>query len=88
LGGPEAVQNQQDHITAMDELTDTDSDVEPPQVALPIPPVEIAPFPDFNNLQPMIPHEIQIEDLLGYDADNLHQLGPKPADQNIQIGMV
>ncbi|CAD6267619.1 unnamed protein product [Miscanthus lutarioriparius] len=88
LGGPEAVQNQQEHITAMDELTDTDSDVEPPQVALPIPPVEIAPFPDFNNLQPMIPHEIQIEDLLGYDADNLHQLGPEPVDQNIQIGMV
>ena len=72
----------------MDELTDTDSDVEPPQVALPIPPVEIAPFPDFNNLQPMIPHEIQIEDLLGYDADNLHQLGPEPVDQNIQIGML
>jgi hypothetical protein len=64
----------------MDELTNINSDVEPPQVALPIPPVEIAPIPDFNNLQPMIPHEIQIEDLLGYDADNLPQTSPEPVD--------
>jgi len=60
LGGPEAMQNQHEHVLAMDDLTDTDSDVEPPQVTLPIPAVEIVPFPDFNNLQPLMPLEIQL----------------------------
>jgi hypothetical protein len=31
----------------------------------------IVPFPDFNNLQPLMPEEIQEEDLLGWvPADN------------------
>lgn len=67
------MQNQQEDIIAMDELTDIDSDVEPPQVMLPIPPVEIMPFLDFNNLQPLMPLEIQPEDLMGFD-DNGHPL--------------
>lgn len=51
----EVIQNQEEHVIAMDELTNIDSKVEIQHVALPIPPVEIVPFPDFNNLQPMIP---------------------------------
>ena len=73
----------------MDELPDTDSDADVKPIALTIPPVEIAPFPDFNNLQQMVPHEIQVEDLLGFDgvADN-NNPAPKNLHQNIQIGMV
>jgi len=76
----------------MDDLTDTISDVEPQPVHLPIPPIEIAPFPDFNNLQPLVPHEIQLEDL-GFDGnlegfvDN-NDPHNEVCNQNIQIGMV
>lgn len=49
------VANQQEQVLALDEFTDTDSEAEPQPVALPIPLVEIVSFPDFNNLQPMIP---------------------------------
>lgn len=49
---------QLEHVLAMDNLTDTDSGGEPLPVQLPVPPVEIVPFPDFSNLQPLVPHEI------------------------------
>lgn len=85
---PEVEQDVQ--VLAMDELTDTDSDIEQqPHVHLPIPQVEIAPFPDFENLHPMIPlpeYEVQIEDLLGFEGNNLH--GQEPFAQDIQLGMV
>lgn len=48
----------------MDGDTDTDSDVHP-QAQLPIPPVENVAFLDFNNLQPLLPEEIQEEELMG-----------------------
>jgi len=38
----------EEQVLAMDDETDTDSEGFP-QVQLPIPPVEIIPFPDFNN---------------------------------------
>lgn len=76
----------------MDELTDTDSDVKVQHVALPIPLVKIVPFPDFNNLQPMMPHQIQVEDLFGFDGNednvNNNNQEPKHLHQNIQIGLV
>lgn len=72
----EVIQNQE-HVLAMDELTDTDSEGDFQPVALAMPPVEIVPFPDFNNLQPMIPapeDEIQVEDLLRYVGNNIPAL--------------
>ena len=54
-----------EHVLAMDDDTDTDSEVFP-QAQLPVPPVEIVPFPDFNNLQPLMPKEIQEGDLMGW----------------------
>lgn len=70
----------------MDELTDIDLEAENQPVALLIPPVEIVPFPNFNNLQLLMPHKIQVEDLMGFDE----HIGPaaEHVDQNIQIGMV
>lgn len=71
----EVIQNFQPHpqtppladeqVLAMDDDTDTDSDVHP-QAQLPIPPVEIVAFPDFNNLQSLMPEEFQEEELLGW----------------------
>ena len=58
----------------MDDETDTDSDPFP-QVQLPIPPVEIVPFPDFNKLQPLIPEEIQEDDLLGWINGQNNEIG-------------
>lgn len=58
--------NHPEHVIAMDDLTDSGSDGVLQPAALPILEVEIVPFPDFNNLQPMIPEEIQVEDLLGF----------------------
>jgi hypothetical protein len=74
----------------MDDFTD-DSDDEQlaaQNVFLPIEPVQIVPFPDFNNLQPVIPlpvDEIQIADLLGFVNPE-----PKPIinNQKLQVGMV
>jgi hypothetical protein len=55
----------EEQVLAMDD--DTVSDIEQySQVQLPIPPMEIVPFPDFNNLQPLMPEEIQEEDLMGW----------------------
>jgi hypothetical protein len=51
--------------------------------------VEIIPFPDFNNLQPLMPEEIQKDELLGWinGGDNAPE-PPQPINENIQIGMV
>lgn len=72
----------------MDDDTYTDSEGFP-QVQLPIPPVEIVPFPDFNNLQPLMPEEIQEDELLGWinGVDNA-SVPPQPVNENIQIGLV
>lgn len=89
LGAHGVMQDQQEEIIAMDDLTDNDSNGEPPHVALPIPSVEIVPLPDFNNLQSMMPHKVQIEDLMGFDGGNPPQPGPEPVvNQNVQIGLV
>ena len=55
----------EEQVLAIDDETDTDSE-EFPQVQLPIPPVEIIPFPDFNNLEPLMPEEFPEEELLGW----------------------
>lgn len=77
-----------EQVLAMDDDTDTDS--EPyPQVQLPIPPVEIVPFPDFNNLQPLMPEEIQEEDLMGWIIDQNNEVAqPQQPEENIQLGIV
>lgn len=70
----------EEHVLAMDDDTDTDSDVFP-QAQLPKAPVEIVPFLDFNNMQPLMPEEIQEEELLGWingqgnELKNPHQFG-------------
>jgi hypothetical protein len=86
-------QLQEEQILAMDELTESDSDAEVQPVVLPIPAVEIVPFPDFNNLQPLIPLQLQPEDLMSFDdlhanGDNNVNQGPEHPHHNIQIGLV
>lgn len=78
----------EEQVLAMDD--DIGSDIEQyPQVQLPIPPVEIVPFPYFNNLQPLLPEEIQEEDLMGWihASDNVvaqpHQLEENAQPENI-----
>lgn len=67
----------------MDEFTDTDSDGDiHPVVALPVPPVEIVPFPDFNNLQPLMPEEFPPKELLGFVGYQAPD-APVPTQQNI-----
>lgn len=52
---------------------------------LPIEPVQILPFPNFDNLQPLMPEEIQYDDLLGFLNDPV--TGPAQIHQdNINIG--
>jgi hypothetical protein len=51
-----AVEQDNGEVLAMDDLTD-ESEVDPP---LPIEPVQIMDFPNFDNLQPLIPEEIQL----------------------------
>lgn len=91
----------EEQILAMDDDTDTDSDNIQP-VQLPIPPVEIVPFLDFNNLQPLMPKEIQEKDLLGWvnandnanvqgnanEDNNANDNGNQQFNQNIQLGFV
>lgn len=48
----------QEQVLVMDDGTDTNSNIHP-KAQLLIPPVEVVPFPDFNNLQPLMPDEIQ-----------------------------
>lgn len=55
----------EEQLLAMDEDTNTDSD-DLQLVQLPILEVEIVPFPDFNNLQPLMPKEFPEEELLGW----------------------
>ena len=73
----------------MDDETDTDSEGFP-QVQLSIPPVEIIPFPDFNNLQPLMPEEFPEEELLGWinGVDNADNAIQPPHNENIQLGFM
>lgn len=49
----------------------------------------IVPFPDFNNLQPLMPEEIQEEDLLGWvPADNNALKPPQQFNHHLQMGFV
>ena len=72
-----------DQVIAMDDGTDTYSDIHP-QAQLPIPPVEIVAFPDFNNLQPLMPDEIQEEDLIDWLDMNLELEAP-PNNQALDL---
>jgi len=47
----------------MDDMKDA-TDNEPKSILLLIEPVEIVPFPNFDNLEPLMPEEVQPEDLL------------------------
>ena len=68
---------------AMDDDIDTDSEGLP-QVHLPVPSVEIVPFTDFNNLQPIMPEEIHDADLLGWiNAPNNENESPDQVNHNI-----
>ena len=57
--------NEDGQVLAMDVLIDA-SDNEPEPPLLPIDPVEIVPLPNFDNLEPLMLEEVQIEDLLDY----------------------
>jgi hypothetical protein len=67
----------------MDDNTDIDSDIHP-QAQLPIPSVEITQFPIFNNLQPLMPEELDEEEALGWlneldhpqNLDNIGNIEP------------
>lgn len=68
-----------------------DNEPEPP--LLPIDPVEIIPFPIFDNLKPLMLEEVQVEDLIDYfDGPGME---PQPAQldnqqvqyDNLQIGL-
>lgn len=64
--------NQEVQVLAMDELTDTDHEDLAPAV-LPVPHVDIVPFPNFNNIQLVLPapkYMIRLEGLLGFDGNN------------------
>lgn len=54
-----------EQVLTMDDDTDTNSNVHP-QAQVPIPPMEIVAFPNFNNLQPLMAEEIQEADLMGW----------------------
>lgn len=78
----------EEHVIEMEELTDTDSDVEiHPAAALPIPPVEIVAFPNFNNLQPLMPEEFPPDQLMGFEGGNEPDI-QEHIQQNIQIGII
>ena len=74
----------EEQVLAMDDDTDTDSEVFP-QAQLPVPLVEIVPFLDFNNLQPLMPKEIQEGDLMGWING---QGSVFEHNEDIQLGMV
>lgn len=70
----------------MDDLTDQ-SEGEAPIPPMVVEPVQIVDFPNFDNLEPLIPEEVQLEDLLGFiNHDDEHYQGP--LHQNLQIGFV
>jgi hypothetical protein len=63
-------------VLAMDDLTDQ-SEGEPPLPPFVVEPVQIVDFPNFDNLQPLVPDEIQIEDLLGFiNPEDEHYQAP------------
>jgi hypothetical protein len=62
-----------EQILAMDDDTDTDSDLHP-QAQLPIPSVEIVDFPDLNNLQPLMPEEFLEGELMGWINEGGNEL--------------
>jgi len=70
----------------MDDLTDA-SDNEPETALLPIELVEIVPFPNFDNLQPLMPEEIQPEDLSDFLNDPVVNQEPIFHD-NLHVGLV
>lgn len=76
-----------EQVLAMDDDTDTDSDVHP-QAHLPIPSVEIIPFPNFDNLQPLMPEELQ-EEVLGWlnELENPQQLNNNDNDGHAILQM-
>lgn len=69
----------EEQVLAMDVDTDTNSEGFQP-VQLPIPEVEIVPFPDFNNLQPLMPEEFPEEELLGWINGNGNDNGQDSGD--------
>lgn len=78
-------QENEAEVIVMDDLTDaSDNESKPP--LLPVKLVQIVPFPNFENLEPLIPEEVDYNDLLGYvnPPDNVD---PAPVHQeNIHIG--
>jgi len=70
----------------MDDLTDA-SDNEPEPALLPIEPVEIVPFPNFDNLQPLMPDEVQPEDFLDFLNNPVDHQDPTH-HKNLNVGFV
>jgi hypothetical protein len=85
---PQEIPNLPEDVLAMDDESNTDSKGFP-QAQLQIPPVQIVDFPDFNNLQPLMPEEVDEADLLGWinEPDNA-PIPPQHVNLNIQLGFV
>ena len=80
--------NQPGQVLAMDDQTDdSEGDALPPPL-FQVDPIEIVPFTNFNNLQPIIPEGISYKDLLG----DINPLNPNDINlnenQNLQVGFV
>lgn len=73
-------------VLVVDDLTDA-SDNEPEPALLPIEPVEIVPFPNFDNLQPLMPYEVQPEDFLDF-LDNPVEHQDPIHHKNLNVGFV
>jgi len=72
----EILEEEVGEVLAMDDLTDQ-SEGEAPIPPMVVEPVQIVDFPNFDNLEPLIPEEVQLEDLIGFiNHDDEHYQGP------------
>jgi hypothetical protein len=74
--GQQIAQDIEAEVIAMDDLIDGSNNENAPQLPI-LEPVQIVPLPNFANLQPLMPEEIQPEDLM----DSLND----PVDGPIQV---
>lgn len=81
-----AQQQHEEQVLAMDDLTDA-SDVEPEPAPMPVEPVVVGPFPNLQNLEPLMPEEVDPNDLLGYFHEPENEPG-QLQHNDIQVGYV
>jgi hypothetical protein len=85
---PPPIPDQQEQVLVMDDLTDSSNELHPLIDDLENE-VDLPPFPNLQNMAPLVVEEVQIEDLIPFE-----NLGPNPNQNNnfgpadIKIGMV